>query len=47
MIMTKEKELAIKMLEVLGKQNPTAEEKKLLALIKQALLADDLIKASI
>lgn len=41
--MTKEKELAIKMVEVLGNQNPTAEEKKLQALIKQALLADDLL----
>lgn len=41
--MTKEKDLAVKMVEVLGKQNPTAEEKKLQALIKQALLADDLM----
>ena len=40
--MNKEQELAVKMIEVFGKQNPTAEEKKLQALIKQALLADDL-----
>ena len=39
--MKKEQELTIKMIEALGKQNPTAEEKKLQALIKQALLADN------
>ena len=32
--MNKDKELAVKFVEVLGKQNPTAEEKKLKALIK-------------
>lgn len=35
--MSKEKVLAIKLVEVLGKRNPTAEEKKLQALIKQEL----------
>lgn len=39
--MNKDQELAVKFVEVLGKQNPTAEEKKLKALIKQALLADN------
>lgn len=39
--MNKDQELAVKMIEVLGKQNPTEEEKKLKALIKQALLADN------
>jgi hypothetical protein len=41
--MTKEKDLAVKMVEVLGKQNPMVEEKKLQALIKPALLTDDLM----
>ena len=41
--MNEEKDLAIKMVEELGKQNPIAEEKKLQALIIQALLADDLM----
>lgn len=39
--MNKDQELAVKFVEALGKQNPTAEEKKLQALIKQALLADN------
>lgn len=39
--MNKDQKLAVKFVEALGKQNPTAEEKKLQALIKQALLADN------
>ena len=41
--MNKEKGLVVKLVEVLGKQNLTEEEKKLQALIKQALYADDMI----
>ena len=39
--MDKNQELAVKMVEVLAKQAPTPEEKKLKALIRQALLADN------
>ena len=41
--MTKEQELVVKLVEILAKQNPNAEEKQQKALIKKALLTDDLI----
>ena len=41
--MTTEQELVVKLVEILAKQNPDAEEKQQKALIKKALLTDDLI----
>lgn len=41
--MKTEKELVTKFIDVLGKQNPTPEEKKLKALIISALTSDNLI----
>ena len=41
--MKTEKELVTKFIDILGKQDPTPEEKKLKALIKSALTSDNLI----
>ena len=41
--MTKEQELVVKLVEILAKQNPNAEEKRQKALLRLALLTDDMI----
>ena len=41
--MNKETELALKMIDILSKQNATPEEKKVQALIKTALFSDSLM----
>lgn len=41
--MNQEQELIVKFIDLLGKQNPTAEEKLMGALVKQVLLTNDLI----
>lgn len=41
--MSKEEELVVKLVEILAKQNPNAEEKRQKALLRQALLTDDMI----
>ena len=41
--MNKETELALKMIDILSKQNDTPEEKKFQALIKTALFSDSLM----
>ena len=46
-IMNKETELALKMIDILSKQNATPEEKKIQALIKTALFSDSLMSYSI
>ena len=45
--MNKETELALKMIDILSKQNATPEEKKIQALIKTALFSDSLMSYSI
>lgn len=41
--MNQEQELILNFIDVLGKQNPTMEEKLMVALVKQVLLTNDLI----